>query len=166
MGTAAWLFARTRRETRAARHHQGHHHHDDHGHQHHDAAVQFVDEHEQEHGREIQKRFANRQATTGQVILFGLTGGLLPCPSAFAVLLVCLHLKLFALGFAVVLAFSLGLAITLVSVGSVAAFTAGQATKRFNGFGEWARKMPYVSSTVMALIGAFVTMHGLKNLLR
>ena len=97
--------------------------------------------------------------------MFGLTGGLLPCPSAFAVLLICLQLKKFALGFAIVLAFSLGLAITLVTVGAVAALSIRHATKHFKGFGELARKAPYVSATVMVLIGLYVAAQGLRTIL-
>ncbi len=137
-----------------------HHHHS-----HADASVEYQDAHEREHALELQKRFANRHVTTGQLILFGLTGGLLPCPSAFAVLVICLQLKQFTLGFAIVLAFSLGLAITLVSVGSVAAFSVRHASKHFKGFGEFARKAPYVSSTVMVLIGLLVAGQGIRSLL-
>lgn len=140
---------------------------EDHLHHSHDgAAAEFQDAHEREHAAELQKRFANQQVTTGQLILFGLTGGLLPCPSAFAVLLVCLQLKKFTLGFAIVLAFSVGLAITLVTVGSVAAFSVRHASKHFKGFGKLARKAPYISSTVMVLIGLFVAAQGLKHLMR
>ena len=167
IGMALWMFARTRREIHAAGHHHHHehdHHDDDHDHHHHDEPG-YEDEHEQEHAEEIEKRFADRRVTTAQLILFGLTGGLLPCPSAFAVLLVCLQLKKFALGFALVLAFSIGLAITLVSVGAFAALSVRQATQRFKGFGELARKAPYVSATVMVLIGLFIAFQGLKRLL-
>ena len=31
-------------------------------------------------------RFAGRSVTTPQIILFGITGGLMPCPAAFSVL--------------------------------------------------------------------------------
>ncbi len=138
-------------------------------HHHHSLAndsAEFEDEHEREHAGELQKRFANQQVTTGQLIMFGLTGGLLPCPSAFAVLLICLQLKRFTLGFALVLAFSFGLAITLVTVGSVAALSVRHASKHFKGFGEFARKLPYASCTLMTLIGLFIAAQGLKHLMR
>jgi nickel/cobalt exporter len=139
-------------------------------HHHHDKSAasgeggEHQDAHERAHAREFTQRFANRNVTTGQIVLFGLTGGLLPCPSAFAVLLVCLQLKQFSLGFALVLAFSLGLAMTLVAVGVVAALSVRHATKRFKGFGEFARKMPYVSSIVMVLIGFLVAIQGVRHL--
>lgn len=138
----------------------------DHHHSHDSTSEDFKDAHQKEHAEEIKKRFANRQVTASQLILFGLTGGLLPCPSAFAVLVICLQLKQFTLGFAIVLAFSLGLAITLVTVGSVAAFSVRHASKHFKGFGEYARKAPYVSSMVLVLIGLYVTILGFRTLLR
>jgi nickel/cobalt exporter len=124
----------------------------------------YEDAHQRAHAEEIKKRFANRQITTGQIILFGLTGGLLPCPSAFAVLLICLQLKKFALGFVTVLAFSLGLAITLVTVGSIAALSTHHMTKRFKGMEKFAHKAPYASAIIMAIIGIGVLIHGLKTL--
>lgn len=170
VGMAIWMFVRTRREQCSHAEHHHHEHAHGHGHDHdhdghHHSSSEYQDEHEREHAEEIEKRFANRQVTTGQLILFGLTGGLLPCPSAFAVLVICLQLKQFTLGFAIVLAFSLGLAITLVTVGSLAAFSVRHASKHFKGFGEFARKAPYVSSTVMVLIGLFVAMQGIKHLM-
>ena len=136
-----------------------------HHHAHAGVSAPFQDEHEREHAAELQKRFANQQVTTGQLLLFGLTGGLLPCPSAFAVLLVCLQLKQFTLGFALVLAFSLGLAITLVTVGSIAAFSVHHASKHFEGFGEFVRRLPYASCALMTFIGLYIAAQGLKHLM-
>ncbi len=133
-----------------------------HGHAHN---FESQDEHERAHAREWQQRFANRDVTTGQLIIFGLTGGLIPCPSAFAVLLICLQLKQFALGFALVLSFSLGLAITLVTVGALAALSVKHAAKRFTGLHKLAAKMPYASAGLMALIGLVVTVQGIRALL-
>ncbi|HEX7652437.1 MAG TPA: nickel/cobalt efflux protein RcnA, partial [Verrucomicrobiae bacterium] len=66
----------------------------------------------------------------------------------------------------IVLAFSLGLALTLVTVGAAAALSVRHASKKFKGFGELARKAPYVSSSVMAAIGIWVAIAGLKQLLK
>ncbi|MCL2429919.1 MAG: nickel/cobalt efflux protein RcnA, partial [Alphaproteobacteria bacterium] len=45
------------------------------------------DAHARSHAAEIRKRFANRSVTTWQIVMFGLTGGLIPCPASIAVLL-------------------------------------------------------------------------------
>jgi nickel/cobalt exporter len=96
---------------------------DEHHHHHHaedDGSKEFQDAHELAHAQDIAKRFAGRAVTTPQIILFGVTGGLMPCPAAFTILLVCLQLKKMTLGFAIVGAFSFGLALTMVATGALA----------------------------------------------
>jgi hypothetical protein len=75
-----------------------------------DDGVEYQDAHERAHAQDIAKRFANRAVTTPQIVLFGITGGLMPCPAAFTILLVCLQVKKVVLGFSLVAAFSFGLA--------------------------------------------------------
>ena len=108
----------------------------------------------------IEKRFAGQSVTTWQVIVFGLTGGLMPCPAAFTILLVCLQLKRFSLGISMVLAFSAGLALTLVTVGVLAAWSLRHAEKRFSGFGPIARRLPYLSSALLILMSLYIGWQG------
>lgn len=180
---AAWMLWRTRREQIAAEHYHhdhGHHHGHGHGHNHHGdhdhheheefeeaeerglevATGGFVDAHEMAHAEDIRRRFANSNVTTGQIILFGLTGGLIPCPGAITVLLLCLQLQRLALGAVLVLCFSIGLAITMVASGVIAAISVKQVTKRWSGFGEIVRKAPYVSGGVILIVGLYVAVHG------
>jgi nickel/cobalt exporter len=145
---------------------------DDHGHSHGPAVVQEVDDegvnyqdaHERAHAQDIAKRFANRTVTTPQIVLFGITGGLMPCPAAFTILLVCLQVKRATLGFALVGAFSFGLALTMVAVGAVAAWSVHHAQKRFTGFGEWMRRAPYISCAILVLLAAFMAWSGWQGL--
>jgi len=113
---------------------------------------------------EIQNRFANRNVTTGQLALFGLTGGLLPCPAAVTVLLLCLQLKRYVLGFILVLSFSIGLALTLIAAGSVAAWGVGHAAKRFKRFSTLAYRAPYFSSAILICMGIYVALAGYARL--
>jgi nickel/cobalt exporter len=138
----------------------------DHGHTHDHvhgdlpAGADFQDAHEMAHALEIQRRFLNQTVTTPQIILFGLTGGLLPCPASFTVLLVCMQVKQFTLGFALVAAFSFGLALTMVSVGTVAAWSVGRAEKKFRGFGELMRKAPYFSCVLLCALAGYMAWQG------
>lgn len=161
-------------------HHHDHDHPHDHGHSHaphqhgshshgcdHDHGDQLVleredcqDAHERAHADDIRRRFTDRKVTTWQIIVFGLTGGLIPCPAAITVLLLCLQLKEFTLGFALVLCFSIGLAITLVSVGAAAALSVRHATKRWSWFSTVARRAPYVSGLLIVAVGLYVGYHG------
>lgn len=124
----------------------------------------FQDAHELAHANDIRRRFADRNVTTGQIVVFGLTGGLIPCPAAITVLLLCLQVKQIVLGSVLVLCFSIGLALTLVAVGAAAAFSVGQATRRFSWFSTVAQKAPYFSSAIIILVGIYTTYHGLNLL--
>jgi len=142
------------------------HHHHHHDHEDEEAGEEFQDAHERAHSQDIAKRFAGRSVTTPQIILFGITGGLMPCPAAFTVLLVCLQLKKVTLGFAMVGAFSFGLALTMVATGVLAAWSVRHAEKRFKGFGEAMRRAPYVSCALLVLLAGFMAWHGWRGLPR
>jgi len=129
------------------------------------AAPGYQDPHELAHANDIRRRFANRQVTTGQIIIFGLTGGLVPCPASITVLLLCLQLKKITLGAALVLCFSIGLAMTMVASGALAALSVKHASKHWGGFGDFARKAPYLSGVLIVLVGLYVGYQGLHALL-
>jgi len=129
------------------------------------SAPGYQDPHELAHANDIRHRFANREVTTGQIIIFGLTGGLIPCPASITVLLLCLQLKKIALGATLVLCFSIGLALTMVASGVLAAVSIKHVSKRWSGFGELARKAPYFSGALMLLVGCYVGYQGLHALL-
>ncbi len=120
----------------------------------------YQDAHEQAHANDIRKRFSNQNVTTGQILLFGLTGGLIPCPAAITVLLLCLQVKQIALGAVLVLCFSIGLAITLVTVGAAAAIGARHASNRWPWLSAAARRAPYLSSLLIIGVGIYVGIHG------
>lgn len=168
---AGWMIWRTWREQRqeaaeADHHHHDHHHHDhDHDHDHGGldvAAPGFQDAHERAHAQDIRRRFADRKVTTGQIIIFGLTGGLIPCPASITVLLLCLQLKQVAMGAVLVLCFSIGLAATMVSVGVVAALGMRHMEKRWSdSFATLARRAPYASAALITVVGAALTWQAL-----
>jgi nickel/cobalt exporter len=170
MVLALWMAWRTHRDVKAEADHDhehahAHHHHErGYSHPSEEEAVGYQDAHELAHATDIQKRFANRTVTNGQIALFGLTGGLLPCPAAFTIVLVCLQLEKIALGIAMVLAFSAGLALTLVATGALAAWSLHHAQKRFSGLGSIARKLPYLSSAILTLMAFYIGLQGWLHL--
>jgi nickel/cobalt exporter len=123
-----------------------------------------LDAHARAHANDIQRRFANRNVTTGQIVMFGLTGGLVPCGAAVTVLLLCLQTGRFVLGVALVLCFSIGLALTRVAVGAAAAFGAQHAAKRVPWFGTLATTAPYLSSVLILALGVYVGYEGITAL--
>ncbi|MDR2852513.1 MAG: nickel/cobalt efflux protein RcnA [Burkholderiaceae bacterium] len=190
VGVAVWMLWRTWKNQQLAcahnPHHQhhgddehGHDHDHDHGHphdhKHHHGAIEGSrrleipasggqDPHERAHANDIRRRFAHREVTTGQIVMFGLTGGLIPCPASITVLLLCLQLKKIALGATLVLCFSIGLALTLVAAGVLAALSVKHVAKRWNGFGAFARKAPYFSGALILLVGVYVGYSGMRAL--
>ncbi len=192
LSTAVWMFWRTWQGEKSwlagmqahdvhhdhdHHHHDHEHHHHDHEHHHHEhdhAALEglevnskeYQDAHERAHANDIQRRFAGREVTNGQILLFGLTGGLIPCPAAITVLLICIQLKALTLGATLVVSFSIGLALTLVTVGVGAAVSVRQVAKRWSGFNTMAKRAPYFSSVLIGLVGIYMGIHGYLGVMR
>ncbi|GGI25613.1 nickel/cobalt efflux transporter [Bradyrhizobium guangdongense] len=123
------------------------------------------DAHARAHAADIRKRFAGRSVTTLQIVLFGLTGGLIPCPAAITVLLLCLQLKQLSLGFVLVLSFGIGLAITMVSAGVLAALSLRHVERHWGGFSRYAHRAPYVSAALIVFVGFYTGWTGLHELM-
>jgi nickel/cobalt exporter len=126
------------RHARAHAHGHDHHHH----HHHH---------HEHEDGPSLRSLFA-----------VGVSGGLLPCPSALVVLLAAISLHRVAFGLLLIVAFSLGLALTITSVGLVAV-AARRAFARARFDGVVLRSLPALSAAVILLAGVLMTVHALPK---
>ena len=160
IGIAIWLLSQTWRAAAPIR--RNHRHADDNrrGHDHvgHNDLPR-ADAHARAHAAEIQKRFeADGRSTTWQTISFGLAGGLIPCPAAITVSILCLHLDRFWLGIGLVGAFSFGLAATLVAVGVAAALGVLHASSRIGWFDAPMRRAPYLSASLIVAIG-LLTIH-------
>jgi len=128
-------------------------------------AADFEDAHQRAHSRDIRERLASQgAATTGQVIAFGLTGGLIPCPAAITVLLLCLQLHRFWLGIVLVLCFSIGLALTLTLSGVTAAWGTRHVVRRWKGLDAFTQRAPYFASILIICVGLYVGLRGLLAL--
>ncbi|WP_034493081.1 HoxN/HupN/NixA family nickel/cobalt transporter [Afifella pfennigii] len=143
------------------------HSHDHHAHDHHQAqegGEGHLDAHAAAHAREIEARLGTGKTSTWQTLLFGLSGGLIPCPAAIMVLLLCLQLGQFWLGITLVAAFSTGLALTLVAVGAVAALGIGFVSRRSSRFNQILAKAPYASAALVGAIGLVMLYSGWSHL--
>lgn len=140
--------------------------HEEHGHAHSHRGGDSggLDSHASAHAAELEQRFAGRTVTTGQVVLFGLTGGLLPCPGAVTVALLCLQVERYSLGIVIVICFSIGLALTLVASGIVASLGMRHATRRWPRLDGVLRKLPFVSCALVATVGLYVGYAGLSRI--
>ena len=101
--------------------------------------------------------------TWRSLLALGISGGLLPCPSALVVLLSAISLHRVGYGLLLVTAFSVGLAATLTAVG-LAFVYAGRFLKRENGVvNRLTRILPILSSFVIACAGALICIESLKQ---
>ncbi|WDF75189.1 nickel/cobalt efflux transporter [Novosphingobium sp. KACC 22771] len=174
---AIWMIWRARSDLHAAHQHAHAHEHGHHHHRHHHEPTEaeihelelatggYVDAHEAAHAEDIRRRFSGWSVTTGQIALFGLTGGLVPCPGAITVLMLCLQLHRVALGAVLVAGFSVGLALTMVASGVLAALSLRHLEKRWSGFGDAVRKAPLISGAVILIVGGVIALDGARHLL-
>ncbi|MBI4751997.1 MAG: hypothetical protein HY774_26215 [Acidobacteria bacterium] len=96
-------------------HHHDHHHHDHHSHDHHHGVgVHTHDGHTHSH---LPPGSGDEPVTWRSLLALGISGGLLPCPSALVLLLSAISLHRVGYGLLLVLAFSFGLAGVLTVVG-------------------------------------------------
>lgn len=79
---------------------------------------------------------------------------------SITVLLLCLQLKKVVLGAVLMLCFSIGLALTSVASGALAAPSVRHARKHWGGVGDFARKASYFSGGLIMLVGLYVGYYG------
>ena len=90
------------------------------------------------------------------LLAVGVSGGLLPCPSALVVLLAAISLHRVAFGLLLIVAFSAGLALTVAGIG-LAAVLARSAFGRVSLDGPLVRLLPALSALVILAAGLAMT---------
>ncbi|HEY6803774.1 MAG TPA: hypothetical protein VI306_09365 [Pyrinomonadaceae bacterium] len=100
--------------------------------------------------------------TWRSLLALGVSGGLLPCPSALVVLLSAISLHRVGYGLALVVAFSVGLAATLTGIG-LAFVYAGRFIKVPLRKNSLVKVVPIVSAFVIACVGAGICYEALSQ---
>jgi len=144
VGIGASVFVGRLRRRRAHGHH-GHTH--EHGHDHH-------------HGHS-HSHVPSAPGMRGLVAV-GISGGLLPCPSALVVLLAAISLHRVGFGLILIVAFSAGLALTITGIGLVDVF-ARRAFRRLSFEGRVVGLLPAVSALVILAAGLVMTVHAIPK---
>ena len=123
-------------------HHHGHEHGHTHHHHHHD----------------------DESLTSRGILGVGVAAGLLPCPSALVVLLSAIAIHRIGFGFALIAAFSLGLAATITCIGLLAVL-ARRAFGRVSLEGRVVRALPALSALVILCVGVALTVKALPGVI-
>jgi nickel/cobalt transporter (NicO) family protein len=149
---------------------QGHFHSYDHTHPH---SHSHDDDHAQAHHHDNDHVHADHShlppgadgepVTWRSLLALGISGGLLPCPSALVVLLGAIALNRIGFGLILVLVFSLGLAGALTAIGMMFIY-AGRLFNRFPSQGRIIRFLPILSALFVSMIGLGIFIKALKEI--
>jgi ABC-type nickel/cobalt efflux system permease component RcnA len=96
---------------------------------------------------------SGERITWGSLLTLGISGGLVPCPSAMVLLLAAVALNKTAWGLALVLAFSVGLAVSLTAVG-LAFLYARNRLPRPSAQSRWPQWLAVASAAAITAVGA------------
>jgi nickel/cobalt transporter (NicO) family protein len=114
------------------------------------------------HGHDHHHRHEDEQLGRGSLLAVGISGGLLPCPSALVVLLAAISLHRVAFGMILILAFSAGLALSITGIGLIAVL-AKQVFRRASFNGRVIRLLPAASALVILAAGVAMTARALPK---
>ena len=158
----AALFRKRLALLKPKHHHQHHEHEHEHEHHHHS-----VYDHDHDHGTHGHSHLPV-DAQTGSItwkslLTVGISGGALPCPSALVVLLSAISLHRIGFGLLLIVAFSLGLALVLTSIGLLLVYAAN-LTRKVDFSGAFLRRMPLVSSLIIAILGFAIAIQSLMQI--
>jgi ABC-type nickel/cobalt efflux system permease component RcnA len=123
-------------------HHQDHHH----GHAH------------------LPPGLGGSSVTWKSLLALGVSGGILPCPSALVVLLAAISMQRIGFGLILILAFSLGLAAVLTGIGLLFV-KARQFADRIPSAGSVMRLLPAISAFVIIAIGIGIALNAMRQIL-
>jgi ABC-type nickel/cobalt efflux system permease component RcnA len=148
--------------------HDGHDQHEHH-HGHRPGHAHRVDAHAHRHGGHSHTHLPpgadGRPASWRSLVALGVSGGLLPCPSALVVLLSAVALHRVAFGLLLIVAFSIGLAVVLVGIGLLLV-SAGRLVQRLDvGPSVATRLLPIASAMVMIVAGLAIMLEALPQVL-
>ncbi len=137
-------------------HHHDHDHGDDHSH---DPDGEIAHSHggvEHTHGGSTHTHTPPNEITWKSLLALGISGGLLPCPSALVLMLSAIALDRVGYGLILTIAFSFGLAATLTVVGLIF-LNVRNLFGRTALSNSWAfRILPVFSAFVVAFVGAVI----------
>jgi ABC-type nickel/cobalt efflux system permease component RcnA len=99
-----------------------------------------------------------RAVSLRELLILGITGGIVPCPAALVVLLSAFSLHRIGFGLFLITAFSLGLAAVLVAVGLTMVYAKRAMSSRVRTGSTALRYLPFLSSAFMVVLGIGITL--------
>jgi ABC-type nickel/cobalt efflux system permease component RcnA len=135
-----------------------------HDHDHLDHHEHENEKHKPPHGHiHVQIREEQSAVTWKSLLGLGVSGGILPCPSALVVLLAAISMHRVGFGLILILAFSIGLASVLTGIGLMFV-KARQLADRISSAGPVIRVLPAVSASVIMVLGIGIALNACRQL--
>jgi ABC-type nickel/cobalt efflux system permease component RcnA len=156
------LFVRRLRSAFGLAGAEAHHHHHTHEHEHAHGGTLTHSHGGREHSH-LPPGADGSPLTWRSLLALGVSGGLLPCPSALVVMLSAISLGRVGYGLALILAFSVGLAATLTAVGLLFVYARRFVSSRRAGEGQLLKVLPVLSAFVIACLGAAICYEALAQ---
>ncbi len=97
------------------------------------------------------------------LLLLGISGGLIPCPAAIATLLAAIAAGRIAQGLTMVIFFSLGLGLVMMTIGAALAH-AGKFTRKINASPDFSRRMGILSAVIITILGTATLILSIRTL--
>ena len=123
--------------------------------------------HDHNHGHDHVHSHGEKPEGVRALIGLGVSGGIVPCPDALAILLLAASVSQFGLGLGLVLSFSLGLAGVLIGLGIVLVKMKGVLERtqgaRLIASPIWSRWVPLASAAVVTLVGLLMLLSALNS---
>ncbi len=160
-----WLRAARPRRAAEAAHGHGHEHDHDHDHGHgHEHAHDHGHDHGHGHGHG-HSHAPPDELSMRSLIGLGVSGGLLPCPSALVVLLSAIALHKLAFGLALIVAFSLGLSAVISGIGLAVLYARKLFTHLPGDQGRVVQVLPVASAVIITVLGLLLTARSLPGVM-
>jgi len=99
------------------------------------------------------------KTTWKQIIMLGISGGMVPCPAAMAVMLTAIAIGRILLGLTLIAFFSIGLAAVLIAIG-VLTVKASALFERVSAWNRISSYVPMISATIVTALGAIIAYYG------
>lgn len=119
--------------------------------------------HSHHHGPSGHTHLPVGDVTWKSLLALGISGGLVPCPDAIAILLVAVAINRIVLGMLLIVAFSVGLALVLILIG-VALVHGARLASRNDWLNHFSRYTPLVSALVVSALGVGLTVSAINTL--
>ena len=113
------------------------------------------------HGGSTHSHLPPKNVSWRNLLVLGISGGLLPCPSALVLMLSAISLERIGYGLILTLVFSFGLAATLITIGLIFLYVGKIFDNPSLSSSKFVKALPLFSAFVVACLGAVICYNSL-----